>query len=140
MLENKFEKFEQDLTCIIAQKNCAIHTHNWQGGKHCLTTTKIQKRRRQRDKNLENIDDQSLPASQQLKMMVCVCFDFLWLIERNVTEPLRHEVILKELLTTFIYNICINLKVIFGVFLQCNVYLKASFCQNHRFSLHYRKH
>ena len=39
MLENKFEKFEQDLTCMIDQKNCAIHTHNWQGGKHCLTTT-----------------------------------------------------------------------------------------------------
>ena len=37
--KTSLKKFEQDLTCMIDQKNCAIHTHNWQGGKHCLTTT-----------------------------------------------------------------------------------------------------
>ena len=73
------KKFEQDQTCMIDQKNCAIHTHNWQGGKHCLTTT-IWKRRRQRDKNLENIDNQSLPASRQLKILVL----FLQNLTRNI--------------------------------------------------------
>ena len=48
---NKFDytgphlkKFEQDQTCMIYQKNCAIHRYNWQGGKHPRTRTRTEER------------------------------------------------------------------------------------------------